>query len=155
MTGQEAVSEAMRQMVDGLDYTPIERLIADLVPEDACRKPAGGPYSIATIAWHTWFWVNAWVVAIDASGDPFQGLDPDASWPEVAPSEWPGLRERLRESLKAATALCSGQDLDRITYQDRTVGGNLLQIAVHTAYHIGQITLIRLELGLWPPAGGD
>ena len=146
MTGQQAIVEAIRQMIEGDDYTPLDRLIANLTPEQAARKPAGSPYSIATITWHTWFWINAWVIIIRGAGDPFQGHDPQVGWPEVAPEDWPAIRERLGEALLAAKELAAGQDIDRKTWQEQTVGSNLLQIALHTAYHIGQIALVRQEL---------
>lgn len=155
MTGSRAVAEALRQMIDGQDYTPLERLIEDLAPEQAARKPTGSPYSIATLAWHTWFWVNAWTTIIRGSGDPFQGQDPDATWPEIASEDWPMTRSRLLEALLVAQGLAASEDVDRRTWQEETVGGNLLQIAIHTAYHIGQITLVRQELGLWPPKKGE
>jgi hypothetical protein len=155
MNGEQAVEEALRQMIDGRDYTPVERLVADLTPDHACRKPPRSPYSIATVVWHTWFWVNVWAITIRGAGDPFGGHDPGATWPDVPPEDWPATRERLRESLRQASALSVSEDPDRPTWGEGTVGKNLLQIAIHTAYHIGQIALLRLELGLWPPAAGE
>ena len=108
----------------------------------------GSPYSIATVVWHTWFWVNVWVVAIRGDGDPFGGHDPDATWPVIAAADWPATREHLLGTLRQATELAATQDPDRITWEKQTVAQNLLQIVVHSAYHIGQIALIRQELGL-------
>ncbi len=155
MTDRQTIVEAIRQMIEGQDYTPLERLIADLTPDQAVLKPAGSPYSIATLAWHTWYWNNFWMIAIRGVGDPTGGLNPHATWPEVAAEDWPGIRSRLAEVLDQSRQLAEREDLDRITWRDQTVGTNLLQIAIHSAYHIGQITLLRQELGLWPPAGGE
>ncbi len=155
MTGQQAVAETLRQMVEGMDYTPVQRVIGDLTPEQATTRIPGAPYSMATIVWHAWFWVNAWLVAIRGGGDPFGGHDPDASWPEVPAEEWVATRARFIESIGEALRLARSEDPDRPTWEGQTVGQNLLQIAVHTAYHIGQMTLLRQDLGLRPPPAGE
>lgn len=155
MTGRQMIVEAIRQMIEGEEYTPLERMIADLTPEQAARRPVGSPYSIATIVWHTWFWINVWAAAIGGAEDPYGGRDPWSDMPEISVEEWPATRERLLEVLHQARALAATEDLTRKTWRGQTVGQNLLQITVHTAYHIGQIALLRQELGLWPPAGGE
>ncbi len=155
MTGQEGIIEAIRQMIEGEDYTPLERLMADLTPEQATQKPVRSPYSIATVVWHTWFWVNLWVHEVRGTEDALGVYTPGADWRDISAGEWETMRERMLESLQQARALAATEDLARKTRQDQTVGQNLLQIAIHTAYHIGQVTLLRLELGLWPPAGGE
>jgi hypothetical protein len=35
-----------------------------------------------------------------------------------------------------------------------TVGYLICDVALHNAYHLGQIVLLRCQLGLWPPQGG-
>lgn len=155
MTGQEALAEAMRQMIEGEEYTPLERMIADLTSEQATHRPTGAPYSIATVVWHTWFWIHVWVRAIGGEEDPYEGHDPVSDLPEIAAEAWPATREQLREVLQQARGLAATADPTRRTWRGQTVGQNLLQITVHTAYHIGQIALLRQELGLWPPAGGE
>ncbi len=155
MTGTEVVAEALRQMIDGDDIATADWLCADLAPDAAARRPGGSPYSMATIVWHTWFWVNAWNTWIRGDGDPFGGHDPDASWPEVAEADWPLVRDRLGAALHEASRLAAAADPDRVNASGRTTGQCLLQITVHTAYHFGQMALIRQELGLWPPPGGE
>ncbi len=155
MTGQEAIAEAVRQMIDGEDYTPLERLIEDLSPDEAVRKPAGSPYSIATIAWHTWFWNNVWIVRIKQDAGAGEGFTDDGKWPDIAAEDWPDTRDRLLESLRRTCELAASAEPAAKTWREQTVGGNLLQIAIHSAYHIGQIALLRQELGLWPPRGGE
>lgn len=154
-TNKNYVAEAVRQMIDGDDYTKPERIIEDLSPDDAVRKPDHGPYSIATIAWHTWFWINVWIVQITGVGDETGGYDYNATWPEIDSKEWQQTRDKLIESLNALRNLSENVDLDKTTTAWHTNGETLLKAAVHTAYHIGQITLVRLELGLWPPKGGE
>ncbi|MBI1739487.1 MAG: hypothetical protein HYR57_01185 [Candidatus Koribacter versatilis] len=40
--------------------------------------------------------------------------------------------------------------------RESTVHRMLWQIAVHNSYHVGQIALLRRQLGAWPPRrGGD
>jgi uncharacterized damage-inducible protein DinB len=151
MTDRATVVETIRQMIEGEDYHPLDRLINDLTPEQATLRPEGAPYSIATIVWHTWYWVNVWNVVIEGTGDPFGGMDPDASWPEVPADAWADTRERLVTSLRRAAELAATTDLERPTWQGQTAGHNLTQVAVHTAYHIGQIALARQERGLWAP----
>ncbi len=151
MTDRTTVVEALRQMVEGDDYRPLYRLIDDLTPEQAVLRPPDAPYSIATIVWHTWFWANAWNVAIAGAGDPFGGHDPDQSWPEVGAEDWAETRSLLHASLRRSQELALTVDMEQPTWHGQTAGHNLLQIAIHTAYHIGQIALARQERGMWVP----
>lgn len=152
MNARQTAAEAVRQMADGEDYTPLPRLIKDLTSEQAAQKPLDFPYSIATVVWHAEFWICAWIAMIEG-GDPFRGYDPDASWPDVPPAGWPEARDGLLRSLQEARALAVREEIK--TGEDSAADRHLLQIAVHTAYHIGQVALLRQSLGLWPPAGGE
>jgi hypothetical protein len=38
---------------------------------------------------------------------------------------------------------------------DTSINYDLAGTALHNAYHLGQIVLLRRMQGLWPPEGGD
>ncbi len=151
MNDRDSVVELLRQMLDGDDIATADWVCAELDGEAATRKPPGSPYSIADVAWHTWLWVHIWNTRIKGESDPFAGYAND--WSDVAPAEWASVRDRLLAALHESAELAATADLDRTSESGRTAGQNLLQTALHTAYHLGQMALIRHELGLWPPEG--
>jgi uncharacterized damage-inducible protein DinB len=143
-------------MVEGEDFTPPVRLLADLTLEEAVTPLGGSADSIASVVWHTLFWVDAWNLAITGDPNPLRGYRNDDTWPEVAAEEWPGLRDRLLASFETAERLAGTLSMEGPGRPEgHTVAQNLLQIAIHTAYHIGQIAQIRRNAGLWPPEGGE
>lgn len=149
MTDRDMIVDLLCQVIEGEDYRSLDRLIDDLDPMDACDRPEGAPYSIATIAWHTWFWCNLWNEGICGGENPTLGWDLDATWPEIGRGEWDKVRGDLYTALRRAALLAEEADLDQVVWDDQTASHLLMEIAVHSAYHIGQIALTRQVAGLW------
>lgn len=153
---RELVQEALRQVVEGDDFAPPVKLLADLTPEQATSLIGGSVLSIASIVWHTLFWVDVWNAAVDGDTDRLNWIPNDDTWPVVTAEEWPELRDKFISALSAAQQLAATVNPDAPGQpQGRTASQNFLQIAVHTSYHLGQIALIRRNAGIWPPEGGD
>lgn len=82
---------------------------------------------------------------------------PDGYWPpsETAPteSEWDGCLSRFQWDLESAIALCGNSRItltDPIPHaQKHTYLRELLLIADHNTYHLGQVVQIRKALGDW------
>jgi uncharacterized damage-inducible protein DinB len=82
---------------------------------------------------------------------------PDDYWPKAAapPSEaaWKKSLTRIRADRKALQTLAIDRAVDltaRIPHgSGQTVLRELLLVADHTSYHVGQIVLIRQLLGIW------
>ena len=81
-------------------------------------------------------------------GDEFRSV-PLEDWESVRQDFLSGLEEL--KALSDDAALLDHQYLGR----DHDVGFVLMDFALHNAYHLGQIVLLRRLLGAWPPAGYD
>ena len=85
---------------------------------------------------------------------------PDDYWPSSAepPSEaaWDDSIAAFREDRAALEALAGDESIDlfaKIPHGDgQTYIRELLLVADHTAYHIGQIVVVRQQLGAWGTA---
>lgn len=81
-------------------------------------------------------------------------------WPENAspPSgeAWKKSLSQIEEDREALCALARDEDLnlyDTVPSSDEhTFLRELLLVADHNAYHVGQIVTVRRQLGLWPPS---
>jgi uncharacterized damage-inducible protein DinB len=148
-------AEAVRQFVEGNDFEPPERMIADLSPENATIVPNGSPYSIAGQVGHMLFWQKRWLGRIrDEPLGPKEGKNID--WPPISPDMWDSVRDEFIKGLEMTRAISNHPDeFLREVSNGNTVDQILLMIVEHNAYHLGQIALLRQLIGAWPPAGGD
>lgn len=128
----------------GTSFPDPERLLADLSWEDASRPVIGVPYTLADLLAHLG-------VTARASLDLAAGRA--SAWPEDL-DPWPGVMDEagfrtllveLRLGLTEARALA-----DSPSDRARDI---LTDLAAHSAYHWGQVALLRRVLGLWPPEG--
>lgn len=146
------VSEAMRQVSEGEDFFNSDDLTRDLSPELACKLPTGAPYSIGTQVAHALVWQDVWLAKIQ--GNPAIEVTDDKDFPIVDCADWPEIRGRFVAGTEVAEALANSEDLARVI-GTRTVGEYLLKIAIHNAYHIGQIALLRQVGGMGMPVYGE
>jgi uncharacterized damage-inducible protein DinB len=149
MAMSNPVAEAMRQMGRGEDFWPADDLTRDLSPEQATKIPEGCPYSIATQVGHMLCWQDRWIDQIQ--GQPVKdSVSDEEDFPVVKPEEWMDLRARLVTGIEMASGLATGLETDR-TVGTRSVSETLLKVAIHNAYHIGQIALLRQIAGFGMP----
>jgi hypothetical protein len=138
-----AVDEALKHIAEGRDFDSLSDAIMDLTPEQATTVPTGCPYSIATVVFHMWFWQDRWLKQIaDVHCEPFKGDDSD--FPSIAIGDWVKTRDnffagyqKLRETAPHTSIF------EKPTQFGDTVEVLLLRSALHTAYHVGQIVLLR------------
>ena len=82
---------------------------------------------------------------------------PDDYWPKAAAprnaAAWTASHAQIRRDLKALQRLAANRTIDltaRIPHgTGQTYLRELLLIADHTAYHVGQIVALRRQLGIW------
>ena len=141
----------------------VEGLTADL----ASRQVAGFPHSIWQLVCHLNYWIENDLGRIRGEHPPYPAHASE-SWPDnPAPAddaEWKRATARFTELLceVAALANCSPEQLQRkveATHagherQSSSVLAVLWQTVVHNSYHLGQIAMLRRNLGVWPPEGG-
>jgi len=121
-------------------------------------RPPGLPHSIWELVEHIRMAQND-ILDFCVNKNYEEKTWPDDYWPRspAPPSEaaWEHSVAAVRTDLKALTALADDASVDlaaRIPHgksQKQTYLRELLLVADHTAYHVGQIVFVRQLLGIW------
>ena len=142
--------------IDDLEYAPAAHILSGLELEHVGVRPGDGVHSIYEELFHAAHWQQVMVgLAKGAATD-----HPEAEWPPApAPADahaWSELVASFLAGSEEAAAL--GERTERhgeVTTDGRTVRERLELLAVHNAYHLGKIVLLRQLLGVWsPPPNG-
>lgn len=139
-------------------YAPMPHLLEGLAPHQLEARPHGVTHSLYDQLWHLVFW-QEWELA-SLRGDPTPPVPhAAASWPAEGgerPS-WQALGARFEAGAEALAALALAAEGGDVAAERRAaVRAGVGQIVAHTAYHAGQMVLLRQLLGAWPPPrGGD
>jgi uncharacterized damage-inducible protein DinB len=123
----------------------------------AAPPPAAGAHSIWETVHHLTVWNDVSRRRID--GERLQNLPPELDWPPVVDASaaaWQAALAALADAHAALHArvlrLADGQLDDPVVGSDPTVRGMLLGVLQHSAYHAGQIALLRRA---WLAPGRD
>lgn len=152
-----SLREHLAKLLDWKDaHATFDAAVEGIAPEDRGKLPEGAPHSLWQLVEHLRlaqhdildFCVNA----------SYEEPDwPDDYWPQPEPPSAEAWDESLagyREDRARAIAIANDTSIDlhaRIAHgAGQTYLRELLLIADHNAYHIGQIVLIRKILGSWP-----
>ena len=138
----EYVREALRQVVEGDDFEPAEKMLKTVKPEAAVRIVEGLPYSLATNVAHADIWNRLWLARLE--GKP--KFNPFPDFPVVTEKEWPKVRDQFMKNLHRAYAIACREPFRHSCKTDESAKKTLLKIAVHSAYHLGQIKLLKRAL---------
>lgn len=135
----ETLREAIRQVLEGTDFDPADKVLGNLTPEQATTKLPGWPYSIATNVAHTDHWQCIWLARLEGAKRPKSFPD----FPEVSPEQWLEVRDRFLTNFQRASAIANAEPFVHQLKSDEVAVKILLEIAVHNAYHIGQMKLLK------------
>jgi len=124
----------------------------DIPDPESCLKVSGSaanariepiPYTIAENLAHALMWQSFWLAALQGGRSKSSMTEWKQDWRKPEPSEWHDLRARFIEGLREARRLAASDPLDHKMASDQEAIGILTRIAVHGAYHLGQINLIK------------
>jgi hypothetical protein len=157
MKSDAALREHVIKLLDWQDaHAGFEKAVANISPKDRGRRPTGVPYSPWQILEHLRL---AQHDILDFCVNPkYKELDwPDDYWPEsAAPASekaWDDSIGQFKKDRKALQKLAADPDIDlfaRIPHgSGQTYLRELLLVADHTAYHVGELVVIRRLLGIW------
>jgi len=138
------VAETLRQIIDGEDFNPPAKMLK-ISAKRACEVPPGAPYSIATNVWHADYWNRLWLARL--RGEKIESKNIwAADWHVPAEKEWEEIRRRFLANLDEARRIASAQPFVHAMDSDDKALDRLHRIAAHTAYHVGQIALLKRML---------
>ena len=147
--------KALRLLLDGSnEFTEPVRVLSDLTAANALAMPQGSPHSIAQILAHMHFWQQFMIALMRQESPAYPQTEADG-WPSIEAEQWPELVANFLADLERLKSFTLDEViLEREYKPDVTVGYLICDAALHNAYHLGQIVLLRCMLGLWPPVGG-
>jgi uncharacterized damage-inducible protein DinB len=141
-------------------HVGFEAAVSDVPIDLRGKQPAGLPYSLWQLLEHLRLTQHD---ILDFCRNPkYEELKwPDDYWPPspTPPSAaaWDESILHVRQDRRALQELAADRGIDlaaRIPHGDgQTYLRELLLVADHTAYHIGQLILVRRLLGVWKPNG--
>ena len=151
-----ASPDAVKELLNGGgEFARPDNLLSDLTGEQASAVPPASPYSIGQIVAHTHFWQNANIAAARGETWPRPTHLEDTFAP-VAPEDWPALVTDFLTGIQTCKDLAEQKaTLTSPAREDTSLDYDLAESALHNAYHLGQIVLLRRMQGWWPPTGGD
>ena len=141
------------------EFAPRDHILEGLTVEQVGTRPAGAPHSIYEELWHAAEWQRL-VLEQDAealerweAGEQFPGSpepQSEAVWKEL-------VAMFLAYSERAVRLAADETWLESPETEHNTWRVGLESLAVHSAYHMGKIVLLRQLLGCWspPPSEGD
>jgi uncharacterized damage-inducible protein DinB len=140
---------------ENMEFTPFSRALDDIPWPIASTKQDSG-HSIAEILGHMRFWQRR-ILDLAAGEEPAAVPNAAVGWPPVSEAEWPGLVASYLDGLESLRKVArEGWRLDEQVRpgQRPTLGYLIVSHFAHEAHHLGQIILLRRQLGTWPPPGG-
>lgn len=139
---RSALALVYRHIIEGYDI-PTPAGMLRIKPEAASLQPGAVPYSLATNLAHALLWQDIWLEKL--AGKPrrpqMEVWTNDFRVP--AESEFPGLKKRFLAGLNEALKITESEPFDHKLPTDEEAIDALIRIAVHGAYHIGQMNLIK------------
>ncbi len=159
MADDAAVREQLRKFLDWEDaHVGFDKATAGIPVALRGRKPKGCPYSAWQLVEHIRI---AQHDILDFCRNPkYKEMKwPEDYWPSAAPpsaAAWDKSLRQFRKDRKALQALAITENVDllaRIPHgSGQTYLRELLLVADHTAYHVGELVVLRRLLGIWKPS---
>ena len=125
------------------------------VPPDGVDDRAGGAHSLYDLVWHLRF-TQADILEFSRGASYRDKAWPGDYWPDgLADGAWDAECAAFLADLDTLVGLAETGDL--VAEFEHAPGYTLLRelllVADHNAYHLGQVVALRRRLGLWPPDG--
>ena len=139
-------------------HTEIERVLKNVPPELRGAQPAGIPYSLWQLLEHVR--LAQWDI-LDFCTNPSYASPqwPDDFWPVAAApasrEDWQQSIDTYRRDRQSLVDLIQDPAIDVLGAVPRGEGQTyfreMILVADHTSYHVGQMVVLRRQLGIWPP----
>ena len=156
--------EALREHLYGVNsHLHTLHALEGLDPSAAGERVAAAPHTIFQILHHMIYWQDITLARLRGE-NPERPTSVALGWETPAGpedgSDWEAAVACLAEGLRAFEGMLGDPefDLDGVAdpVRSQTAREEILMLQAHNSYHLGQIVMLRQELGSWPPPrGGD
>jgi hypothetical protein len=157
MDPNQALRDHLRRLLDWRDaHADFDAAVKDMPPDRAGERPGGLPYSPWELLEHLRI---AQRDILDFCRDPNYAEKkwPDDYWPDdpapLTAEAWGESVAAFRADLEALKQLVADPAVDLFAKvphgQGQTYLRELLLVADHNAYHVGQLIVVRRLLGAW------
>lgn len=141
--------------IDDLEYAPAAHILGGLTLADVGKCPNDGVHSIYEELFHVATWQHSMLTSAKGGA-----ITEPTDWPPTpAPPDaatWTALvADFLAGNEEAVVVGNEAERLEEPLPEGRTVRERLELLAVHNAYHLGKIVLLRQLLGVWSPPPDD
>jgi uncharacterized damage-inducible protein DinB len=158
MVNDSALRAQLVELLDSPDaHATFDAAVKDMLPKFRGIVPGGWEYSAWQLVEHIRI-AQADILEFSV-GASYQAMKwPDDYWPKspAPPSEsaWDASIESYRRDLEAMKQLAANNEIDLLATvphgKKQTYLREILLVADHTAYHVGQLVALRRQLGIWP-----
>ena len=140
----------------GNAHASIDDAVKDFPPELAAKKPANSPHTAWQLLEHIRITLQD---LLDFCTDPEyrERKWPDTYWPKTYAPEsfdaWSESVKALQGNLQQFESIIEDPSVDlhaRIPWgKDQTILREVLLAGDHTSYHVGQLVMLRKQMGAW------
>lgn len=139
---RKAVALLYRQIMEGWDI-PTPAGMLRLKAESAALDLPGMPYSLLTNLNHTVYWQRLWLATLHGEPKPSGMAVWTGDWRVPDVGEWTALRAEFLAGLDEARRIAESSPFDHRLPDDDKAVEVLVAIAIHAAYHLGQMNLLK------------
>lgn len=158
MSEDGALRTYLSRLLDWTDaHVSFEAAVDGIEPSVRGAKPAGWDYSAWQLVEHIRL-AQEDILAFCTAARYEERTWPDDFWPSLAtPSSnaaWDAALDAYRRDRKTLQELTADPAIDLFALvphgTTQTYLREILLVADHTAYHVGQLVALRKQLGIWP-----
>lgn len=148
---------AVVRLVGSDAHLTFEQAIADFPMDQINTRPPNLPYSFWALLEH--IRIAQWDILEFTKGPNHVTPPwPEGHWPapgrDATPAEWNVTVEAIRAGIAEAQAMAANPDLDVLAplphAPEFSTLRELLLLANHNSYHIGEFAILRQVMDLWP-----
>ncbi len=131
-------------------FVPAKVAVAGLTADQAKWTPPGGGHSVGQLAYHLWYWDSRALQRFNGERQgPYDGNN-DETFNDFNAAQWADLQQKLDQVMTDWEKAVESADDQKLAANASLVE----HVAMHNAYHIGQILYVRKLEGAWDPSKG-
>jgi len=138
-------------------FPPLEQALQGVTAKQAVWKPLDGPSNcIHETVRHLIFYKKRLLMNANGETEGFPETENNTGTfnvEDASEAGWAASKEELYRLHRELSALVEKSDVDMLgrKFSDGgTLGGGIRTLAMHDAYHIGQIVMLSKMQGIWP-----